>query len=94
MRNDNPSMPDRSHWPASKTTRQGSVDVRPPGDFEVWIQMMWPLACEAWAMKGEPVDESRLLRHVVRIQRMPELNIWLSGHMPLPRMDWSVQLGN
>ena len=33
------------------------------------LEMMWPLALDAWAMKGEPVDELRLPRHVVHIQR-------------------------
>ena len=61
--------PDRSHWNVNKTTLQESKDGRPPGGPEDWLKMMWPLACEAWAMKGEPVDESRLLRHIVRVQR-------------------------
>ena len=64
-----PPTPDRSHWPVNKTTLQAAKDGRPPGGPEDWIKMMWPLACEAWAMKGEPVDESRLLRHIVRVQR-------------------------
>ncbi len=33
------------------------------------IAMMWPLAVEAWAFMGEPVGESRLPRHVVRVIR-------------------------
>jgi hypothetical protein len=31
--------------------------------------MMWALAVDAWAFKGEPVGESRLPRHVVRVVR-------------------------
>jgi hypothetical protein len=33
------------------------------------IEMMWPLAVQAWAFKGEDVSESRLQRHVVRVIR-------------------------
>lgn len=33
------------------------------------IAMMWPLAIDAWAFTGEPVGESRLPRHVVRVER-------------------------
>lgn len=62
-------MMDRSHSPVRKTTR---AEQRPPervlDPVEAWA-MMWPLACDAWAMRGEPVDESRLLRHVVRVIR-------------------------
>jgi hypothetical protein len=35
------------------------------------IAMMWPLALDAWAFMGEPVVESRLPRHIVRILRRP-----------------------
>jgi hypothetical protein len=33
------------------------------------LEMMWPLALEAWAFKGEPVIDQRLPRHVVHIHR-------------------------
>ena len=33
------------------------------------VDMMWQLACDAWAFRGEPIDESRLPRHVVRVER-------------------------
>lgn len=33
------------------------------------IAMMWQLALDAWAFMGEPVVESRLPRHVVRVIR-------------------------
>ena len=33
------------------------------------IGMMWQLALDAWAFKGEPVAEQRLPRHVVHIER-------------------------
>lgn len=31
------------------------------------LSMMWQLALDAWAFKGESLAESRLPRHVVRI---------------------------
>ena len=33
------------------------------------LGMMWQLALDAWAFKGEPVAEPRLPRHVVRVVR-------------------------
>jgi len=33
------------------------------------VEMMWPLAVQAWAFMGEDIAESRLSRHIVRIQR-------------------------
>ena len=33
------------------------------------IGMMWQLAQDAWAFKGESIAESRLQRHVVKILR-------------------------
>jgi hypothetical protein len=33
------------------------------------LAMMWPLAVDAWAFMGEPVAESRLPRHIVRVLR-------------------------
>ena len=33
------------------------------------LGMMWQLAVDAWAFKGESLAESRLPRHVVRIVR-------------------------
>ena len=33
------------------------------------IAMMWQLALDAWAFKGEPIAESRLPRHIVRVLR-------------------------
>jgi hypothetical protein len=33
------------------------------------LQMMWQLALDAWAFKGEPVAELRLPRHIVRVLR-------------------------
>ena len=33
------------------------------------LEMMWQLALDAWAFKGEPVVELRLPRHIVRVLR-------------------------
>jgi hypothetical protein len=33
------------------------------------LSMMWQLALDAWAFKGEPLAESRIPRHVVRVVR-------------------------
>ena len=33
------------------------------------LGMMWQLALDAWAFKGEPIAEQRLPRHVVHIER-------------------------
>jgi hypothetical protein len=33
------------------------------------LDMMWQLALDAWAFKGESLAESRLPRHVVRVVR-------------------------
>jgi len=33
------------------------------------IALVWPLTVDSWAFKGEPVAESRLPRHIVRVFR-------------------------
>jgi hypothetical protein len=33
------------------------------------IEMMWQLAVDAWAFKGDPIAELRLPRHIVRVLR-------------------------
>ena len=33
------------------------------------LGMMWQLTLDAWALKGEPLVEPRLQRHIVRILR-------------------------
>jgi hypothetical protein len=33
------------------------------------MKMMWQLALDAWAFKGESVAEPRLQRHVIRLLR-------------------------
>ena len=33
------------------------------------LGMMWPITLDAWTFAGEPLAESRLPRHIVRIHR-------------------------
>jgi hypothetical protein len=33
------------------------------------LDMMWQLTIDAWSFTGEPIAESRLPRHIVRIHR-------------------------
>lgn len=64
-------MTDRSHWQIRKTTLadQGSENDLADKTADERVGMMWQLALDAWAMKGEPVVEQRLQRDVVRIIR-------------------------
>ena len=50
-------------------SQQGCEDDLRGTTCEERINMMWPLALEAWAFMGEPVLDQRLPRHVVRIIR-------------------------
>jgi hypothetical protein len=50
------------------------------------LAMLWHLALDGWAFKGEPVAESRLPRHGVRTQRRDGVQVetarrthWLEG---------------
>ena len=52
------------HDPAANVDRD-----EPPTTLTERLEMMWPLALDAWAFKGEPVVEPRLPRHIVRIHR-------------------------
>ncbi len=35
------------------------------------LEMMWQLALDAWALKGERVADPRLPRHIIRVLRRP-----------------------
>jgi hypothetical protein len=64
-------MKDRSNWPVRKMTlaqaREFDDDlIHLTADERV--AMMWQLALDGWALKGEPV-EPRLPRHVDRVIR-------------------------
>jgi len=52
----------------STLAEQGHEDDLRNTTAEERLKMMWQLALDAWAMKGEKV-EPRLPRHVVRIIR-------------------------
>lgn len=64
-------MTDRSHWQFRKSTlaEQGNEDDLAEMTADERVGMMWQLALDAWAMKGEPVVEPRLQRDVVRVTR-------------------------
>ncbi|MCI0492885.1 MAG: hypothetical protein L0Z07_08105 [Planctomycetes bacterium] len=52
----------------SALAEQGKEDDLRNTTAEERLKMMWQLALDAWAMKGEKV-EPRLPRHVVRVIR-------------------------
>lgn len=64
-------MTDRSHYPVRQMTL---AEAREQDDdlmhltADERVAMMWQLALDAWAFKGEPV-EPRLPRHVDRVIR-------------------------
>ena len=61
---------DQSRYLVRRSTlaQQGEEDDLRMTTMEERLGMMWQLALNAWAMKGENV-ESRLPRHVVRVIR-------------------------
>jgi hypothetical protein len=48
--------------------REESDDLKNTTPPARWA-MMWQLALDAWAFKGEPVAEPRLERHIIRVYR-------------------------
>ena len=53
----------------SKLKDQGKeLDLRDTTPAER-LSMMWQLALDAWAFKGEQIAQQRLPRHIVRIVR-------------------------
>jgi hypothetical protein len=60
----------RENWPVRKLKLkdEGASEERPQLTAEENWAMMWQLALDAWAMRGEPV-EPRLPRHIVRTIR-------------------------
>ena len=50
-------------------SEQGQEDDLAGSTPEERLGMMWQLALDAWAFKGEKVAEQRLPRHVVRVVR-------------------------
>ena len=64
---------ERSLWPASKgrlTEMEGEEpDLSATTTVEEQFAMMWQLAQDAWAFRGEPIGEPELSRHIVRVIR-------------------------
>ncbi len=48
--------------------KEETDDLKNTTAAERWA-MMWQLALDAWAFKGEPLAESRLQRNIVRVYR-------------------------
>jgi hypothetical protein len=48
--------------------KEETDDLKNTTPAERWA-MMWQLAQNAWAFRGEPVAESRLQRHIIRVYR-------------------------
>ncbi|MDQ3374335.1 MAG: hypothetical protein M3521_10670 [Acidobacteriota bacterium] len=48
--------------------KEETDDLKNTTPAERWA-MMWQLALDAWAFKGEPLAESRLQRNIVRVFR-------------------------
>ncbi|MCI0335364.1 MAG: hypothetical protein L0228_19320 [Planctomycetes bacterium] len=53
----------------SKLSDQGKEDDLRGTTIEERWNMMWQLAVDAWAMKGENVAEREFQRHVERLER-------------------------
>jgi hypothetical protein len=63
---------DRSSYPVRKTTlREQDVDDLENTTPAERLGMMWQLTLDAWAFTGQPLDESRLPRHIVGVVRSP-----------------------
>ncbi|HEY0428171.1 MAG TPA: hypothetical protein VGC76_10350 [Pyrinomonadaceae bacterium] len=48
--------------------KEETDDLKNTTPAERWA-MMWQLALDAWAFKGEPVAEPGLQRHIIRVYR-------------------------
>ncbi len=46
--------------------KEETDDLKNTTAAERWA-MMWQLALDAWAFKGEPVAEPKLQRHIIRV---------------------------
>lgn len=53
----------------TRLSDQGQEDDLRGTTAEERLNMMWQLAVNAWAFKGEPVVDERLQRHVTRVVR-------------------------
>ena len=63
----------RSQWPVSKGSlsemEADELDLSAVTTVEQRFAMMWQLAQDAWAFRGEPIDESPFSGPAVRIDR-------------------------
>lgn len=48
--------------------KEENDDLKNTTPAERWA-MMWQLAQDAWAFKGEPIAEPGLQRHIIRVYR-------------------------
>ena len=53
--------------------KEETDDLKNTTPAERWA-MMWQLALDAWAFKGEPVAEPRLQRNIVRVYRRESIS--------------------
>lgn len=62
---------DRSNWPTRfiPLSEEGKDEDELALTPAERIEMMWPLAVCAWAMKGVDVSDARVERHIVRVIR-------------------------
>jgi len=64
---------DRSQWPVSKgrlsELENVEQDLSATTTVEERFAIMWDLAQDAWAFRGEPIVEPELSRHIVRVIR-------------------------
>ncbi len=48
--------------------KEETDDLKNTTAAERWA-MMWQLALDAWAFRGEPLAEPKLQRHIIRVYR-------------------------
>ena len=63
----------RSQWPVQvgplRKLEADETDLTAYTTISQRFEMMWQLAKDAWAMRGEPIDESPFSRHPGRFVR-------------------------
>lgn len=64
------SDPNRETVRKATLAEQGQEDDLQNTTGEERWNMMWQLAVDAWAMKGQCVAEHEFQRHVVRVERL------------------------
>jgi hypothetical protein len=64
---------DRSTWPVVKgrlsELEREEADLSATTTVAERFAIMWQLAQDAWAFRGEPIGEPELSRHIVRVIR-------------------------